>query len=213
MLDEIKNEKQQPAAITDKRSDPPGVMRKSIQSWVILIVAVLMLLVIWLTGGTKAKSASPQNKPSPATANVGGAPEDIARRLLAEQREQAQNLAQAANLPNANLPGQPRLTPQEQQLPQMQQLQQAQPVDPIAEDERKRKYTSLFSSSVALSYREPQIKATNQAPQQPTPEQLAAAIAGLPITPFPQPISPAMEPPNASMPAASTAQAPSPSAF
>src|SRR5215467_8099328 len=100
MAEEIKNEQQQPAAISNKRTDPPGVMRKSIQSWVILAIAVLMLLVIWLSGGTKAKSTSPQNKPSPA-ANIGGTPEDIAARLLAEQREQARNsIMQARNTPN-----------------------------------------------------------------------------------------------------------------
>src|SRR5215471_18312109 len=99
MPEEIKNEQQQPA-VTNKRTDPPGVMRKSIQSWVILAIAVLMLLVIWLSGGTKAKSASPQNKPSPP-ANIGGTPEDIAARLLAEQREQARNLiTQAGKTPN-----------------------------------------------------------------------------------------------------------------
>src|SRR5215470_11734844 len=182
MADEIKTDQQQPAAVTNKRADPPGVMRKSIQSWVILAIAILMLLVIWLSGGTKAKSASPQNKPSPGTANVGGTPEDIAARLLAEQREQARNsITQARNTPNftnPNLPGQP---PAPAPTLQEQQLQQPQQVDPIAEDQRKRKYTSLFSSSVALSYREPQTKAATQVTQ-PTPEQLAAAIAGLPIT-------------------------------
>jgi len=197
MAEEIKNEQQQPAAVTNKRTDPPGVMRKSIQSWVILAIAVLMLLVIWLSGGTKAKSASPQNKPSPGTANIGGTPEDIAARLLAEQREQARNsITQARNTPNLtnpNLPGQP---PAPAPILQEQQMQQPQQVDPIAEDQRKRKYTSLFSSSVALSYREPQTKAAAQAMQQPTPEQLAAAIAGLPITPYPPPQAPGIELPN-----------------
>src|ERR1700746_1673472 len=116
MADEIKNEQKHPAAVTNKRTDPPGVMRKSIQSWVILAIAVLMLLVIWLSGGTKAKSASPQNKPSPVT-NSGGAPEDIAARLLAEQREQARNLitqaGRVSNPINPNLPTQPAPSLQE----------------------------------------------------------------------------------------------------
>jgi hypothetical protein len=62
------NEKPETAApaITDKRTTPPGVIRKSLQSWVILIVAALMLLLIWLTGGTKAKVPTPQNQPTPA---------------------------------------------------------------------------------------------------------------------------------------------------
>src|SRR5215469_3282971 len=197
MAEEIKNEQQQPAAVTNKRTDPPGVMRKSIQSWVILAIAVLMLLVIWLSGGTKAKPASLQNKPSPATANLGGTPEDIAARLLAEQREQARNsITQARNTPNLLNPNLPSQPPAPVPTVQEQQLQQPQQIDPIAEDQRKRKYTSLFSSSVALSYREPQTKALALATQQPTPEQLAAAIAGLPITPYPPPQPPVMELPN-----------------
>lgn len=188
MPDDIKNEKIAQPAVTDKRTDPPGVMRKSIQSWVILAIAVLMLLLIWLTGGTKGKSTTPGNKPSPASADAtGGAPEDIARRLLAQQQEQARSIlaqANSSNLPNANLAGQPRPPFPDQQLAQGQQMAQAPPVDPIVEDERKRKYTSLFSSNIALTYREPQTKTTTQAPQQPTPEQLAAAIAGLPIAPY-----------------------------
>ncbi|HEY6252954.1 MAG TPA: TrbI/VirB10 family protein [Candidatus Angelobacter sp.] len=199
MPDEIKNEKTDQPAVTDKRTDPPGVMRKSIQSWVILAIAVLMLLLIWLTGGTKAKSTTPESKPSPASANTtGGAPEDIARRLLAQQQEQARSLlahANGPNLPNANLAGQQRPPFPDQQMPQGQQMAQAPPVDPIVEDQRKRKYTSLFSSNIALSYREPQTKTTTQAPQQPTPEQLAAAIAGLPIASYPTATPANFEPP------------------
>lgn len=205
MAEESKNEHQQPAAVTNKRTDPPGVMRKSIQSWVILAIAVLMLLVIWLSGGTKAKPASPQNKPSPA-ANIGGTPEDIAARLLAEQREQARNsITQARNTPNLTNPNLPGQAPAPSSTLQEQQLQQPQQVDPIAEDQRKRKYTSLFSSSVALSYREPQNKTAAQLTQQPTPEQLAAAIAGLPIIPYPPPQAPSIELPN---PTGSVSQSP-----
>lgn len=197
MRDEITNEKQQLAAVADKRSDPPGVMRKSIQSWLILAIAILILLLIWFTGGTKAKPAATQNKPSPFVVNTNATPEDIARHLLAEQREQAQTLlAQTgivANLPNAKAPAQPPSSLQERQLPQ------AQPVDPVAEDARKRKYTSLFSSSIALSYREPQIKtAPKTTTQQPTEEQLAAAIASLPISPYP-PITPSAITPEAAV--------------
>lgn len=215
--DDIKTEKQLPATVTEKRSDPPGVMKKSLQSWVILIVAVLMLLVIWLTGGTKAKTPALQNKPSPVGSNVGTAPEDIARRLLAQQQEQARNLvAQATNQPNlatGNLAGQPRPSLPDPQLQQAQQLPQAPPADPIAEDERKRKYTSLFSSSIALSYRDPQPKSANQVgpAQQQTPEQFLGAVPGLPFNLFPQPTASTVQPPNPSVPSVSAAQAPAPS--
>lgn len=200
MPDEIKNEKPQApnAGVTDKRSNPPGVMRKSLQSWVILIVAALMLLLIWLTGGTKAKTAAPQTQPVSTQPNNPTTPQDdFARRLLAQQREQQQSLmAQAANPANATF--NPSVAPPPQAyMPtaEPQQLEKPEQIDPIAEDQRKRNYSSLFSSSVALSYREPQ----NKAPaQQPTPEQLAAAIVGLPLAPLPQPSTAGTELPTRS---------------
>src|SRR6478735_7345678 len=95
--------------ITDKRTTPPGVMRKSLQSWVILIVAALMLLLIWLTGGTKAKTTTPQNQPTPsAPVNTAGTADEIARRLLAGQQEQQRSIAtQPATEPQLPPPNSP----------------------------------------------------------------------------------------------------------
>jgi type IV secretion system protein VirB10 len=182
----IKDEKSETGtpAVSNKRAMPPGVMRKSLQSWVILIIAALMLLLIWLTGGTKAKTPNQQIHPT-ATPSVSaaGTQDDIARRLLAEQREQERIAATpspvstvtnpSAQFPPPNLPPaqQPSVAPIERQM------------DPITDDKRRRNYMSLFSSSVALSYRGQPNKAQQQPP---TAEQLAAAIVGLPISPPPQ---------------------------
>ena len=51
------NEKQQPTVV-DKRSMPPGVMKKALQSWVMIGLIVLMMLVMWLSGGNKSKEYS-----------------------------------------------------------------------------------------------------------------------------------------------------------
>jgi type IV secretion system protein VirB10 len=174
-------------AISDKRTTPPGVMRKSLQSWVILIVAVLMLLLIWLTGGTKGKTPTPRGQPtSSVPLSAAGTPDEIARRLLAEQREQERNAAppnpnistpnpNAAQFPTSNLPA----SSQASAVPATERQ-----IDPIADDERKRRYMSLFSSSVALSYRELPNKGPQ--PQSPTAEQMAAVISGLPLSSLPQ---------------------------
>jgi type IV secretion system protein VirB10 len=191
--------------ITDKRTTPPGVIRKSLQSWVILIVAALMLLLIWLTDGTKAKTPTPQNQPTPsAPVNTAGTADEIARRLLAGQQEQQRSIAtQPATEPQLPPPNSPAAL-QSSVAPSERQI------DPIAEDERKRRYMSLFSSSVALSYREPANKSLQ--PQTPTAEQLAASIAGLPLGPLPPPAPAGINLPNGAMPGLLPPAPPVPSA-
>jgi len=43
-----------PAVIQDiKRQNPPGLLPKNVQSWLLISLAVLMVLIMWLTGGKK----------------------------------------------------------------------------------------------------------------------------------------------------------------
>src|SRR6266436_5446569 len=90
------NEKQQPAVV-DNRSMPPGVVKKALQSWVIIGLIVLMMLVMWLSGGSKTKNAPPQSPPGTETkpANTSTSTDDYARHLEETQRQQ-QNLTAAA---------------------------------------------------------------------------------------------------------------------
>jgi type IV secretion system protein TrbI len=177
------NEKQQPAVV-DKRSMPPGVVKKALQSWVIIGLIVLMMLVMWLSGGNKTKNTPPQGPPSTETkpANASTSTDDYARHLEETQRQQQQqNLAAAAgrgaNVTNTNGSSSPSAY-------NSQSGAGAEPAptpDPVADDLKKRTYTSLYSSSVALSYRQSDNHPANALPPQPTLEQLAAAIPGLPI--------------------------------
>lgn len=178
------NEKQQPAVV-DKRSMPPGVVKKALQSWVIIGLIVLMMLVMWLSGGNKTKNTPPQNPPSsetkPASASVST--DDYARHLEETQRQQQQNLTpepeNAANVAKAN----PSSSPGGYNSEPGAGAQPAPAPDPVADDLKKRTYTSLYSSSVALSYRQPDNHPATAIPQQPTLEQLAAAVAALPVPP------------------------------
>ena len=49
--------------IKDKAPKPPGLLPKNVQSWVIIGIALLMVVIMWLTGGRKpqatGKSAAP----------------------------------------------------------------------------------------------------------------------------------------------------------
>jgi len=61
-----------PNTIEDKAPKPKGVIQKNTQSLVIIGVAVLMILIMWLTGGKKAQaparsSSTPPSPPISAT--------------------------------------------------------------------------------------------------------------------------------------------------
>ena len=53
-----------PAAqpIQDKAPKPPGLMPKNIQTWVMLGLAVLMVSIMWLTGGKKPRPRPSQER-------------------------------------------------------------------------------------------------------------------------------------------------------
>jgi len=187
-MSETNIEKQQPVQIqppptvVDNRSNPPGVMRKSLQFWVIMMVTLLMLAVIWLTSAkTKAAPSNGQGEPgaSAGRASEGLPTDDLLRRLREQERQQQQNASSPTTSANdTGVPSGSRTADGPDIAPA---AMPAPPVDPIADDIKKRNYTSLFSSSIALSYRQPENKGRDDIPQQPTPEQIAAAIANLPI--------------------------------
>ena len=64
------------APIQDKAPKPPGLMPKNIQAWVMLGLAVLMVVIMWLTGGKKAQTDSEierSNLPAASTSCERGA--------------------------------------------------------------------------------------------------------------------------------------------
>jgi type IV secretion system protein VirB10 len=163
--------------IEDKAPRPPGVMSKHTQSLVIMGVAVLMVLIMWLTGN-KAKPAAATN---PTAALPSANPTDSAKLQELKQAIQAEQQATRHPVPppdanqqgwlnapgmygNPTIPNQSSYygpsTPQgvgplppsgnpdpNQQLP-------AAAEDPLKEERKKRAYESLFASNVALTYRD-----------------------------------------------------------
>ncbi len=148
-------------AIQEKAPKPPGLLPKNVQSWVIIGLALLMVAIMWLTGGKKPPTAprangSIQQVPLPAEVNETKIAE-LQNRIQELQREQlvAQNaLTQQTRLLGAPPTGQP---PAIGQPPQPEiangQPQQERPEDLIQAERKKRAYLSLFASNVALSYR------------------------------------------------------------
>ena len=126
--------------VTDRRPVPRGVLPRGAQTWLMAALAVGMLLIIFLTGqpespvGTRTATAVPQ-PPNPD--RVREYQERL--RVLDAQAEQD---ARAADLAETPLP--PSFT--NDAGPPTQ-------VDPMAADQQRREYESLFASNVVISRR------------------------------------------------------------
>src|SRR6202011_4442080 len=60
--------------IKDKTPKPPGLLPKNVQSWLIVGVALLMIVIMWLTAGKKPQaigttSTSTAQTPTPTEVN------------------------------------------------------------------------------------------------------------------------------------------------
>jgi type IV secretory pathway VirB10-like protein len=146
--------KQPNDAVQNESPKPPGLMPKHVQSWVIIGIAVLMLLIMWLTGGKKApgatRTAAPVVQPPPPLEVNEAKILDLQNRIQELQKEQqAAILAQQKHLLGA--------LPPDSQPPAHLYAGEAPPPppppDPIQVERQRRSYTSLFASNVALSYR------------------------------------------------------------
>jgi type IV secretion system protein TrbI len=212
--------------IQDKAPKPPGLMPKNVQTWAMLGLAVLMVSIMWLTGGKKPQTlpksgTSAVQNPAPLEVNEGKIAE-LQSRIQELQREQQVALNQQNKFFGAIQSESQTATPA--QVAGAAQPPQATPADPIQDERKKRAYVSLFSSNVALSYRK-DLAQTELAPgtaapannpfglpglpaQEPTfNQQLAQILQGLP--PAPQLIPPptaASNPPQAGTTAAEDAE-------
>jgi len=157
--------------IQDKAPKPPGLLPKHVQSWLILGLAVLMIVIMWLTGGkkqqTSAKPSAPVvQQPLPVEVNETKIA-DLQNRIQELQREQL--VAQSALAQQNRFLG--AATHDQQQAQTSYAPSNAageRTEDPIKTERRKREYLSLFASNIALSYRK-----TAPATQAGPPDQSA----------------------------------------
>jgi type IV secretory pathway VirB10-like protein len=166
------------APIQDKAPKPPGLMPKNIQAWVMLGLAVLMVVIMWLTGGKKAQTTPKSSVPTfqpPAQAVNEAQINALQSRIQALQREQEGAITQQNKFFGSLQSGpQPAASAQVTGA-----APQPSPPDPVQEERKRRAYLSLFSSNVALSYRKELAPA-----QQPSPSaQAQNETPGLPNLP------------------------------
>ena len=196
-----------PAAqpIQDKAPKPPGLMPKNIQAWVMLGLAVLMVLIMWLTGGKKKPQNTPKSNVSTfqpaAQPEINEAQIDALQNRIQELQREQQTAIKQQNKFFGSLPSEAQTSASAQVSGPPPE---PAPPDPVQEEKKRRAYVSLFSSNVALSYRKQFTQpghpsASNEAPglpstdQQPDINQLAQILAQVPL-PTPQAGIPAAVP-------------------
>src|SRR6266849_9380190 len=153
--------------VENKAPTPAVLIPKNTQQLVILGVAVVMVLIMWLTGSGKRRATSSTAPPAGARIQPPNAAtvEDFKQTIQQEQAATRQpisptNLArlQAMGLAGDVPPG-GAMTPPEGTVPEPGGVvggggAGAQPPsDPVKEDRKKREYLSLFAPNVAFTYR------------------------------------------------------------
>jgi len=216
--------KQPDNAIENKAPKPPGLMPKHVQSWVIIGIAVLMLLIMWFTGGKKApgatRTAAPVVQPPPPLEVNEAKILDLQNRIQdLQKQQQSAILAQQNHLLGAVPPDQQMAThPYAGEAPPP-----PPPPDPIQVERQRRNYVSLFASNVALSHRKEHSGAATTSStdvRQRADSQNPAAIAPVPDlnqiaqllqvpVPFPPP-TPQLSTPNDQSPKQVEAKTPTP---
>ena len=155
--------------IDEKAPKPLGLLPKNTQQLVILAVAVVMVLIMWVTGGTKRTNSASRVPPearvlAPNPATVEDFKETIQKQqAAARQPISPSNLQRLQGLRLAGdvLAGQVIAPPADADGPQPGGLVggnsgQQPPPDPIKEDQKKRAYLSLFAPNVAFTSRKSQ---------------------------------------------------------
>src|SRR6267154_6210797 len=157
--------------VENKAPKPAGLLPKNTQQLVILGVAVVMVLIMWLTGGGKRRATSATAPTAGARVQAPNAAtvEDFKQTIQQEQAATRQpispsNLArlQALGLAGDVPPG-GTVPPPEGAAPEPGGViggppggAPPPPPDPVKEDKKKREYLSLFATNVAFTARKGQ---------------------------------------------------------
>src|SRR5579863_4182193 len=143
--------------VHDKAPKPSGLLPKNVQSWLLAGLAVVMVLIMWLTGGKKPPVKSKTAPLAPAVLPPLQVDEakivELQKRIEDLQREQI--VAQNALAQQTRALG-PGAEAQAAPPPPAYANSSERPEDAIQAERKKRDYLSLFASNVALSYRKGQ---------------------------------------------------------
>ncbi|HYL14648.1 MAG TPA: TrbI/VirB10 family protein [Terriglobales bacterium] len=189
--------------IQDKAPKPAGLLPKNVQSWLLVGLAVLMVLIMWLTGGKKPPVPAKGAPPAPAVLP----PLEVNEAKIIEMQKRIEDLQREQAVAQNALAQQVRTLPRVDSVGQTQPGQPQtygnppeKPEDAIQAERKKRDYLSLFASNVALSYRKASVAHEENAPvAQSTADLNATQLAEL-LKPLqlPSPSLPSAQPPKPS---------------
>src|SRR6266702_1378125 len=168
---QAENNAQLRGTVENKAPKPAGLLPKNTQQLVILGVAVVMVLIMWLTGSGKRRATS--NTAPAAGARIqppnAATVEDFKQTIQQQQAATRQPISpsnlerlKALGLAGDVPPGGAVVPPADGSIPQPGGVvggaagQQPPPPDPVKEDRKKRQYLSLFAPNVAFTYRKGQ---------------------------------------------------------
>ncbi|MGA8144268.1 MAG: TrbI/VirB10 family protein [Candidatus Acidiferrales bacterium] len=162
--------------VQEKNPKPQGLLPKNVQSWLLVGLAFLMVAIMWLTGAKK--TAAPTKKISPAQVE---APLEVNETKINELQNRIEELQRQQLVAQSALAQQTRLIGAAQPDSQQSQLQSAPPnapdertEDSIEAERKRRAYTSLFASNVALTYRK--TPSTAPAPESQTSSSVLSPV-------------------------------------
>jgi type IV secretion system protein TrbI len=170
----------QPAQVQEKDPKPQGLLPKNVQSWLLIGLAFLMIAIMWLTGGKKPPAST-----KTASSTAAQAPLEVNETKINELQNRIEELQRQQLVAQSALAQQTRLLGASSQ--DSQQLQPEggpgnppadRPEDPIQAERERRAYVSLFSSNVALTYRN--TRSTSSVPES---EATPAAQSLVPVGP------------------------------
>ena len=180
-----------PAPIQDKAPKPPGLLPKNVQSWLLGALAVVMVAIMWLTGGKKPPAPTRAIPAAPAVQ----APLEVNQAKIVELQNHIQELQREQTIAQNALAQQSRILGATTGDPQSSGTAGAtgnssggRPEEAIEAERKKRAYLSLFASNVALSYRKSPPAAEHREAEgssgsaispELNPAQLAALLAPL----------------------------------
>jgi type IV secretory pathway VirB10-like protein len=185
----------EPAQVQEKAPKPQGLLPKNVQSWLLISLAMLMILIMWLTGGKKPQTPTKVTSTVPVEAPVEVNETKIAELQNRIQELQRQQLvAQSALAQQTRLLGAPAQDPPPSQQGGAGALSEQRTQDPIQAERNKRAYMSLFASNVALTYRKPPASAqasvaeagsTVQNPSGPETAEITQLVKDMRTNPIP----------------------------
>jgi type IV secretory pathway VirB10-like protein len=157
-------------ALLDRRIRPHGALPRHLQTWLMIGLAVVMLVIILVTGHPSAPKRSDAPAAQPSSALNPERLRNYQEQLSQREMRLRQELAETQAAATASSPA---------------QAKEPQPIDPMVEEQRRRAYSSLFADNVAHTKRASSTPPKNETDSAglmlPSAPVAAPSVPGAPI--------------------------------